>query len=536
MSAKIIVVDDAEQVRVYCARVLRRAGYLVETACLAQEALDILADGPADLLITDIMMPEMDGMELTREVNAQLPDMGVVIMTAYSTLDRAIEAVRAGAQGFLPKPFTSSELLEVVEHALQQIEDARQRARLDAIMPLLDLAKRSLAGTNLEELSAAVLDTAISQTAARGALLLMSDGDEDLFEVVAAQSVPESVDIESHRLWALVDQDQASLLVDGESDQRPELADWLAHCEIGSAISVPLRTARRLVGFLLLVTPQSAADNLNEADRQVASFVASQAASLLDNAYLMQEMEDWNRQLERRVAERTRELREAQERLLRTERLATVGKLGSGIAHELRNPLGVIKNSIYYLRFMLGDKNPRVVKHLDIVDREIEVANDIISGLMSFVRMGDLETTPAAPNSLLRKAIDRAQLPSSVALHLDLAPNLPELCVDENKIKQVFLNLIDNAVQAMPEGGDLYVGTALEESSVRFDFHDTGDGVQPEHRERIFEPLFTTKAKGIGLGLAIVKMLVEAHDGWVALESEPGQGATFSVHLPAASG
>ena len=127
-------------------------------------------------------------------------------------------------------------------------------------------------------------------------------------------------------------------------------------------------------------------------------------------------------------------------------------------------------------------------------------------------------------------------MPSSIALHLDLAPELPDVSVDEGKMQQVFLNLINNAFQAMPDGGELTLRTVQEGDELRFIFSDTGNGILPENRKRIFEPLFTTKAKGIGLGLAIVKMLVEAHDGRVTVESSVNQGATFIVHLPVAEG
>ena len=214
--------------------------------------------------------------------------------------------------------------------------------------------------------------------------------------------------------------------------------------------------------------------------------------------------------------------------------MATIGRLGASVAHELRNPLGVIGNSVYYLMARLGQSDAKIARHLDIIRREVEVSNGIISDLMRFVRPHELETAPSDPNALVRATLERALLPETVTVQLELAPDLPPVDLDPDRMQQVFLNLIHNAAQAMPQGGRLTVGTHLEDGHVRFAFTDTGVGIAPEDQARVFEPLYTTKAKGFGLGLSIVQLLVEAHGGEVTVSSRPGAGSCFSVLLPIA--
>jgi signal transduction histidine kinase len=209
-----------------------------------------------------------------------------------------------------------------------------------------------------------------------------------------------------------------------------------------------------------------------------------------------------------------------------------VGKLGAGVAHELRNPLGVINNSTYYLKTRLKDADAKVDKHLSIIEREVDAANRIITDLMNFVRVTDLSMVPEDVNSLVERALERIPVPEDVRVNRQYGVDLPPVPMDSGKIEQVMLNLITNALQAMPDGGDLYLNTALQNGHVEIHVADSGAGIPADSQERIFEPLYTTKAKGIGLGLSLVKLLIEAHQGEIAVTSRVGEGARFVVRIP----
>jgi signal transduction histidine kinase/CheY-like chemotaxis protein len=528
---KVLVVDDQDDVRNFCSRVLVRLGYDVVTAGGGLEALEVMAQSPVDLLVTDIMMPQMTGTELLGKAHALYPSLAAVVITGFADVDLAIKALRAGAHDFVTKPFGIPDLKAAVEHALGQARLAQESARFNVLGPLLELSSRRLADLDGKEWAAKVLGIAMSHTLAdRGALILANDAQGYL--MVSADREGDGSKLPAARILADLFSEVPKVCVRAHDELPPVLVDLCGDCQV--VLQVPLRGPNSFWGGLVLAKAGQAAA-FRQSDAETMEVLASQVAAFWENHRLVSQLASWNQELEGRVAERTRSLREAQERLLRSERLATVGRLGASVAHELRNPLGVINNSIYYLHTKLGDDDAKIAKHLEIIGREVGTANGIITNLMSFVRVGQIETHAAWPNELVLAALERAQIPETVHIELALGDALPPVAVDADKMQQVFLNLINNALQAMPNGGDLVVSTRAENSHVEFSFRDTGVGIPEGDQERIFEPLYTTKAKGIGLGLSIVKLLVEAHEGQITVSSQPQQGACFRVSLPLAA-
>jgi len=251
-------------------------------------------------------------------------------------------------------------------------------------------------------------------------------------------------------------------------------------------------------------------------------------------------LKEYSERLEEMVDERTKELRDAQERLLRAERLAAIGQLGASIGHELRNPLGIIKNSTYYLNMKLGHADEKVRKHLGIIEKEITRSNKIISDLLSFARDKKLALQKTQINVVVQDALSRTPAPNTVEVVTSLGVDLPMLMADPSQIEQVFINMISNAVQAMTsspsvelhDGNRLEISTRAEQGFVVTEFRDNGCGIPEENLAKLFEPLFTTRTKGIGLGLAVSKRIIEAHEGVIEVKSETGKGTTFAVKLP----
>jgi len=243
-------------------------------------------------------------------------------------------------------------------------------------------------------------------------------------------------------------------------------------------------------------------------------------------------LKEYSERLEEMVEERTKELREAQEQLIRKEKLAAIGQLGASVGHELRNPLGVIKNSIYYLNMKLREADEKVGKHLKIIERETARANKIIGDLLGFARIKAPEVKEVQINALVEEALSCSFVPDNVTVVTSLEESLPPLLADPDQIEQVFINLILNAAQAVSDGGKLEIATRAEEGFIVTEFQDNGCGIPEENLGKLFEPLFTTKAKGIGLGLAVSKQIIEAHEGTIEVESQVGKGTTFKVRLP----
>jgi len=231
------------------------------------------------------------------------------------------------------------------------------------------------------------------------------------------------------------------------------------------------------------------------------------------------------------------ELKETQEKLVRSERLAAIGQLAGGVGHELRNPLGAIKNAVYYIRGKvvrseLAQKEPRVIEFLEIMDDEIASSTKIISDLLSFSRVGKPAVSPARMDKVIDDALSHTPIPENIELTKKVMASLPEVEIDADQIRQVLVNMITNAVQAMPEGGELAIAASAKGSFMEVEIADTGCGIAEEVMDKLFEPLYTTKAKGIGLGLAVCKSIMDRHDGYIVVASSVGKGTTFTIKLP----
>lgn len=217
----------------------------------------------------------------------------------------------------------------------------------------------------------------------------------------------------------------------------------------------------------------------------------------------------------------------------RAERLAAIGQVAGGIAHELRNPLNVIKTSIYYL---LNARNPTPAKtseHLHRIHKQVELADGVITALSNFARLPLPSMLAFELKPCLIETLETFTIPDNVRVELAIDEGLPPAIGDHSQLQIVFRNLIRNAIDAMPQGGTVTVCARADEEGMSISVSDTGGGISPENMARVMEPLFTTKARGIGLGLAMARAIVEKHLGRLTVASPPGLGATFTVQLPA---
>jgi two-component system sensor kinase FixL len=255
-----------------------------------------------------------------------------------------------------------------------------------------------------------------------------------------------------------------------------------------------------------------------------------------ERKYSEQQLAKYSEHLEEMVDERTKELNIAREQLVRQEKLAILGKLAGSIGHELRNPLAVISNSIYLLNMKLPDADDKTKEYLNIIENETRTSNKIITDLLNFARTTKGEGGLVLVSDLFDQSLSRFPVTNSIEVTIDLAPDLPRVVIDIHQMTQVLGNLVVNACQAMPDGGKLTLSAHQQEQSIAIAVIDTGVGIQLENMAKLFEPLYTTKAKGIGLGLAVSKILTEANGGRIAVQSEPGKGSTFTLYLPVLKG
>jgi len=415
----ILIVDDDENICRSLRLIFKKKGYEVETAGTGREAIEKVQERFFNLTFLDIKLPDMAGIELLAPLKKLHPDMAVILVTGYASLETAVQALNEGALAYITKPLNIDEVLATVREALE-----KQR-----------------------------------------------------------------LVIENRRLF-------------------------------------------------------------QEAQRELAERKRAEEA-----------LKEYSERLEEMVEQRTKELRDAQEQLIRAERLAAISQLGASVCHELGNPLGVINNSVYYLSTLLGDVDGKAKKHLKIMEREIARAKKITSDLLSLTEGKKPTLQKVQINTIVQGVLSHTPAPDTVTVITNLGGDLPPLMADPDQIEQVFTNLILNAIQAMtspgprlevsdesrsrmssveplsqsvktPDGGRLEIATRVEDGFIVAEFKDNGHGIPEENLEKIFEPLFTTKARGIGLGLALSKKIIEAHGGSIEVEREAEKGTTFRVKFP----
>lgn len=244
------------------------------------------------------------------------------------------------------------------------------------------------------------------------------------------------------------------------------------------------------------------------------------------------DLKNYRDHLEELVKERTRQVEDAQAQLLRQERLAVLGQLAGSVAHEIRNPLGAIKNNVYFLKMAANELSEDARGSLSDIERELTTTNRIVSELLDYARQPKVERQNVPVSDLVEKALSNVDLPEGMTI--DRVPPAESLAatVDPLHVERVLTNLIQNAVQASPREGTVEIAWRSQDGRIAIAIRDQGVGIMPENLDQIFEPLFTTKAKGIGLGLPLSKRYAELNEGELSVESSPGRGATFTLKLP----
>lgn len=241
-----------------------------------------------------------------------------------------------------------------------------------------------------------------------------------------------------------------------------------------------------------------------------------------------------NAELEQRVEARTQQLHEAQEQLVRRERLATLGQLAGGVAHEIRNPMGVIRNAVYFLQQVQDDSDEDAADALAEISRGLANSDRIISELLDYARGPSTEPSVFPLDEAVDAGLEMVKIPSGISVSRP-EPSSIHVNADRGQIERLFANLIQNAAQAMSGEGVLTVRCRRDNGDAIGEVTDTGKGIAADELEKVFEPLFTKRAKGIGLGLPLCRRYAEQNGGTLTAESKFGEGSTFTLSLPAAT-
>lgn len=292
-----------------------------------------------------------------------------------------------------------------------------------------------------------------------------------------------------------------------------------------SILCVPLVIRDHVIGAIELINKLDG--EFTSEDLELLNSMAATVAIALENARLYTELAQFARELER-----------SQDQLIRAEKLAATGKLAASLAHEINNPLQAVHNCLHLLTHKSSLTQSKQHEYLSMAQEEVERLVDLVQRMLDFYRPSAETIAPLNINAILDDVLSLAGKRlqhANIVAHKDLATPLPPVQGMSNLLKQVFLNIIINAIEAMPAGGNLYVNTAWDDKrrEASISFTDTGEGIPVAELANIFDPFYTTKAKGTGLGLSVSHGIVERHGGRIGVKSELGKGATFTVRLPA---
>jgi two-component system, NtrC family, sensor kinase len=356
------------------------------------------------------------------------------------------------------------------------------------------------------------------------------------------------------RILGVIDADLSLATVDAQlAEHQAQLVRFtVAAVVLLSLLSVAFIWAviHRPVKELIAGTQQVAEGRLDQplsvhAQDELGELAASFNKMIADLAQAREELTGWNRLLEARVTEKSRELSRAHEQMLHVEKMASVGKLAAVVAHEINNPLSGILTYAKLLRRWLAaaevpaERRQEIESALELIERESRRCGDIVRNLLMFSRAAPMNLEWTNLNAVLERSVRlvRHQLEmSGIQLRLEPAPDMPPVHCDPAQLEQVLLALVVNAIEAMPRGGTLTLRTRLrpEDAAAEITVADDGAGIPPDILPQIFEPFFSTKEGGhsTGLGLAVSRSIIERHRGRIKVASEPGRGTTFTLTLP----
>ncbi len=526
MDAMILLVDDEPGVLRLCQRLLERAGAQVIAVSSSSQALSVLTRQQFNLLLADIRMPSLSGFQLMDLARQQQPDISVVLMTGYGTIDIAIEALQRGADGLILKPFVGDELVRSVENALQEGLRKRDSQRLRVLRPLFDTFKQFFTETELENLQAQVLDAVCSHLACtNAAIFLRPEGETDITIVEqrgetlrkvspgAFIDLIESAISNGQPVWV-----NSSPSSNGSASN---LRDIVSRAGFESVVCVAVEQRD---GMHILLAGRGAGEGVfREVDQEMLVLLARQAAAAGDNALLYAEVREHMQQLEK-----------SQRALLQVEKMAAAGRLTASIAHEINNPLQSLSNCLY----LVGRDD------LQPLDRQkyLNAAQEELDRLMTTVqRMLDLYRPVARQRNWIsvQQVVERVLIlmepqlkQSNIGVKTHFGESIPDVLAVSSQIQQVLLNLLLNAVEAMPDGGEIMITAKGFPDHVEVLVKDTGPGIPENELDRIFEPFVSTKEQGTGLGLSVSYGIIQAHGGALELVTGKGKGACFRIILP----
>jgi len=527
---KILIVDDELEIGRLCERVLEKDGYETKSTQSGKEALKILNEEKYSLVLTDLKMPEIGGIELLQRIKENHRGCDVIIMTGYATIKSAVEAIRGGAYDYILKPFDIEELKATVQKCLEKRHLTKEVSELKEETALYRVSRAMSSLMPLNNLLNLILQLALETLKADSGSIMIYNEQTNTLNIKASIGLDEKVassvkTIIGERIAGWVAKEREPiLLVDGLKDD-PRFCHLEPRPEIKSAMCVPMKAENKFIGVVNINSIKEGRI-FNQHDLELLVIFAQNACSSILNARAYEKLQEFDR--------------------LKSEFVANV-------SHELRSPLTAITSGLQVYD-ITGD-SVKKEELLAVVKNNAKRMITLVNNLLDFSKI------EAGLIELNKKRVSVAALISSVVAELkpqtekkglvlstETPSDLPNVHVDKQKIAQVCTNLIGNAINFTQEGGRISVSAKFKKSGegapegasewIEISVEDTGIGINKELQERIFEKFYqadgsmTRSTGGFGIGLAITKSIVEAHGGKIWVESKPGHGARFTFTIP----
>lgn len=522
----ILVLDDEPGITLLCERLLKRAGYEVAAFTKIEQAYEHLGSSAVDLLLVDIRMPDANGFEVIAKAKQLQPDIAVLVMTGFGTVETAIQALRQGVDGLLLKPFErGEELVTSVRQALADSQRKRDAARIQALRPLFRVTESLLSETHPERLLELITTAMCGHLRCSNfAYYQLTHEKVDLLSGSGEFFNPDRSKDDAEILKSAHSSGSA-LLINTSGPGHLEFQASLRDRGLSAIMFVPIM--RQKTPSLFYAGRNLQELPFHEADKEMFQILANQAAIAMENARLYDELRDYVKQVE-----------ESQQALLQAEKMAAAGRLTASIAHEVNNPLQAVQNCLH----LAGRKDlPKAERdeYFELAKTELERLMTTVQRMLDFYRPGTAAAKEVDVADLLKHVLDlmSKQLQErGIEVKVELPPKSPKINAVSSQVQQVFINLILNAFDAMPNGGSLNVRVAALKKGLEILVRDTGVGIPEEGQAHIFEPFFSTKDGGTGLGLTVSYNIVTAHGGTLEYVSDDNPGTCFRVYLPFGGG
>lgn len=560
----VLVVDDRiDNVDFLRQYVLEPNGYKVTAAIDGSEALRIALEEDVDLVISDLVMPNLNGLELMEKLHEVGKEIPTILMTFHGSEETAVNAFRLGARDYIIKPFTVEEMIEAIDRALAEARLRRERDELTQhllqanwqleqhvkeLRILYGLGRSVTSLLDLELVLNRVVEAAVYLTGAEEGSLMLVDAESGNLYMRATRGVGEKyarkfrVRVEDSIAGRVLRTGEPIMLGDSQENESYKVkTDYF----VKALLNVPLKVGDEVIG-VLAVNNRTAARAFSPRHLRMLTALADYASIAIYNARLYQDLmasrdqiEKWSQDLEAKVTERTAALEATQAQLHRSEKLAALGHMAAGVVQEVSDPISTILGHTRLLESKLGGED-RLRTSLEAIEREALRCQRTMQSLLNFARRMPPKTQPVDVNELLEIAWRRAEndlSPRPIELVQGFDPYLPLVRADRMQLEQALYQLIRNACEAMPFGGMLRLITRSVGSEVQIILTDTGQGLSPEQLRHIFDPFYFIGERGekAGMGLSIAYGVIDRHGGTIEVESQEGKGTTFTIHLPQTS-